>query len=40
VIGAGSLLAGLARTLDEARYLAAIVDARTRLALWHLRRGR
>jgi hypothetical protein len=38
VIGAGSLLAGLARALDEARWYASLLNARFDLACWHLRR--
>lgn len=40
MIGAGSLLAGLARALDEARWYAFLLTARVELAAWHLRRGR
>lgn len=39
MIGLGSILAGVARALDEARWCAAVLDARARLALWHLQRG-
>lgn len=40
MIGAGSLLAGLARVLDEARWYASLLTARFELACWHLRRAR
>lgn len=39
MIGLGSILAGVARALDEARWCVAVLDARARLALWHLQRG-
>lgn len=38
MIALGPLLADLARTLDEARYLASLLTARVELAAWHLRR--